>query len=329
MSRNNKTRLHKLVFEIINTFNLDYTRAIMASNIEKFGVYVDGVLIKNRLEWINTDFKSDIKIDHWPKNISKNIEEIKIIKESENFIVIFKPVDLVVQSGAGHKHDNLIEFLKNNYSQITNNFDTNTYPNYGLVHRLDKSTQGLLLIAKSPKAFDFYQDQFRNRIVQKKYLAVVKGFIDEHFECYNYQTKDKFNPLRQKLFWDETLARKYSDNYRDALSIFRPIASDNINTLVEIEIKTGRMHQIRLQCEQIGHPILNDSVYNQTAKKRSFENSKRIDIKKFNSLDFDQLVDDIFLNKSHYLMSYYLKFIDLDNSNIEVSLVNIDQLVKN
>lgn len=323
----NKTRLHKLVFDIINENNLDFTRAEAADKIETYGVLVDGNLVKNRLEWIETGTNYQIDISQWPQKEEFVIEALKIVKETENFLAIYKPVGVVVQSGAGHKKDNLIEFLKGSRPEMTKNFDKDQFPNFGLVHRLDKLTQGLLLIAKTPEALNFYQDQFRSRFVTKKYLAIVEGLFENGLVCLNYQAKDKKNPLRQKLFWTEKEAQNYSSNYRNAHSIFRPLLTDNKQTLIEVEIKTGRMHQIRLQCEQIGFPVAKDSVYNHVLKPKAFEvlSNFKPEIVSMNS--FNSIKNKVFFQTQSYLLSNFLKFRDLDQTSIELSIFESGKLL--
>jgi 23S rRNA-/tRNA-specific pseudouridylate synthase len=137
-------------------------------------------------------------------------------------------------------------------------------PVSGLVHRLDKDTQGLLLVAKNLESFHKLQDQFRSRNVVKKYLAVVDGIVDQKIHLENWQARSLSNPIKQKFFWSETDAFGYSKDARHAESIIEPlfICPETNQSIIQIQIKTGRMHQIRIQCLSLGFPLSNDKAYN-------------------------------------------------------------------
>jgi 23S rRNA-/tRNA-specific pseudouridylate synthase len=141
-------------------------------------------------------------------------------------------------------------------------------PISGLVHRLDKDTQGLLLVAKDLKSFRFFQDQFRTRAVTKKYLAIVDGIVDQQIQIENWQIRSLSNPIEQKFFWTKPEAMVYSKEARRAESIIQPIAicKETNQSLIQVQIKTGRMHQIRVQCLAMGFPLTKDKMYNLNGK---------------------------------------------------------------
>jgi 23S rRNA-/tRNA-specific pseudouridylate synthase len=137
-------------------------------------------------------------------------------------------------------------------------------PVSGLVHRLDKDTQGLLLVAKNLESFHKLQDQFRSRNVVKKYLAVVDGIVESKIYLENWQARSLSNPIEQKFFWTEADAFGYSKDARHAESIIEPlfVCKESNKSIIQIQIKTGRMHQIRIQCLALGFPLSNDKAYN-------------------------------------------------------------------
>jgi 23S rRNA-/tRNA-specific pseudouridylate synthase len=141
-------------------------------------------------------------------------------------------------------------------------------PVSGLVHRLDKDTQGLLLVAKNLDSFHYLQDQFRSRRVVKKYLAVVEGIVNQTIHLENWQARSLSNPIEQKFFWTEVDAFGYSKDARHAESIIQPlfVCKETNQSIIQIQIKTGRMHQIRIQCLALGFPLSNDKSYNLNAK---------------------------------------------------------------
>ncbi len=295
----NKFRLHKLVSQTLKKNGIfDYSQPEIQRNIENFGVNVDGMLIFKRLDWVFPEQQLDIS--HWPVRPRGNLTDIRVIEENEDYLLIYKPPNLAVQPGTGHTKDNLVTWLIENFDEqkklknTTTKFRTeraevvsidsslnNTQPKQpsylrdggkyvnptaGLVHRLDKDAQGLLLVAKSLEMLNYFQDQFRKHSVIKKYLAVVQGIMAEPIEVRSWQCRDKREPIRQKLFWNEQEAKNYDEKARYAESIFTPkIQCHELNqTLVEVQINTGRMHQIRLQAETLGFPLVGDKIYGQS-----------------------------------------------------------------
>ncbi len=274
---NQKTRLHKYITQFVKKEGIEYTNHDIQKNIESYGVRVNSILIKKRLQWILP--YDEISIKHWPVRETGDVDSIEIVKETNEYILLFKPYNLVVQPGAGHKKDNLITWLTSNYSEQkkminTAPDDSNSKITAGLVHRIDKNTQGLLLVARSLDDLSFFQNQFRNRSVTKEYLTVVNGIVENNYEVSNWQVRDKKSPTRQKLFWTESEAKQYDEKARFAKSNIEPLFSSQAcnKTILKITIHTGRTHQIRLQCEALGFPIVKDNVYNKGSKRKSHKN---------------------------------------------------------
>ena len=193
-------------------------------------------------------------MSHWPTRPKGDLENIKIIFQNSDFLVVDKPVNAVSEPGAGHLLDNVLSYLS---AQLNQELFS--------VHRLDKNTSGYMIIAKSLESKNFLQDQFRSKKVIKEYLATLSGNFQNSIEISNYQARDKANLLRQKFFWHSPEALKYDSKARYSKSLFSPIGynQDSNITLVKVKIFTGRMHQIRLQAESIGFPLMADPVYHQ------------------------------------------------------------------
>ena len=248
----NKTRLHKIASDTVKKQKLEYTSPEVKRNITEYGVNVNEVLINNHMHWV---FDNDVvNLTHWPERPKGDLNSIKIIFQNNDFLVIDKPTNAVSEPGAGHLLDNVLSYLSVTLGQELFS-----------VHRLDKNTSGYMIIAKSPESKQYLQDQFRSKKVTKEYLTTVSGKLEDSVEVGNYQARDKANLLRQKFFWHSFEANKYDPKARYSKSLFSPIAYNqeaNI-TLVKVKIFTGRMHQIRLQAESIGFPLVADPVYNQ------------------------------------------------------------------
>jgi 23S rRNA pseudouridine1911/1915/1917 synthase len=132
-------------------------------------------------------------------------------------------------------------------------------PRYGIVHRLDKDTSGVLLVAKSTEALIFLQKQFKNREVEKKYLALATGIIKEdNGTIYTLIGRSNSDPRKQVA---HSLGYKGKADLREAVSEYKVLQRFANHTLLEVEIKTGRKHQIRCHLAYIHHPVAGDSLY--------------------------------------------------------------------
>ena len=146
-------------------------------------------------------------------------------------------------------------------------------------HRLDKDTQGLILFAKGTDNLGILQSEFRKRLVVKKYLAIVDGIVEQNFHVNNWQIRDSRNPVCQKFFWKEKEAREYDPMVKNAQSIIIPqaICFETGQTLIQVQILTGRMHQIRLQCQNLGFPLSSDPIYaTKVGLEENFQNPKSL-----------------------------------------------------
>jgi RluA family pseudouridine synthase len=335
----NQIRLHKAVSLYLKSQkNLDYTQPEIQRNIENYGVFVDELEVFNRMFWVQPG--QSVRIDNWPKRDHGDFEKVKVLEEGKDFLLLFKPFGVVVQPGAGHTHDNLVEWLLKKYPEQAL-FDSTAYPTRGLAHRLDKNTQGLMLVARSVEALTALQTQFKERKVVKKYLCLVNGLLDKQYIIKAYQTRDKVDVKRQKLFWTKQLAMDYDTQARFSHSVVKPLAmcSETNSSLVEVEIKTGRMHQVRLHMQAIGFPLMSDHVYIK----------KDLELAKFEqtSVDFEEgwyalyptqmvkIIDVaqmesirkiVFDNQDYCLLSNYLKIQLPDGKMLEADVVDLGKL---
>ena len=337
-----KIRLYKhLIEHLKNTGVSTYSPLETKNNIEKYGVLVDKIMIYKQLEWIYPEQNFDIST--WPTREQGDTSQIQILYETKEFLVIKKPYNLTVERGIGHQKDNVVQWLWDNYPSEQKFLERYhgvqseyNLPVSGLVHRLDKNTQGILLIAKNLQTLEFFKKQFQDRTVIKKYLAIVNGAVDKNFIVQNWQCRDKQNPTRQKLFWSESEAMEYDSTSRMAKSIIKPLLTclQGNQTLIQIQIQTGRMHQIRLQCESLGFSLYLDKVYDQTTIFNQLEFSANTTNKMFypissvpTSIDsyFQQVKSGIFGAHEYCLISNELeiklpndslaKFVLFDNSS--------------
>ncbi len=162
-----------------------------------------------------------------------------IIFEDENLVVINKPSGVATQGGSGIKIS-VDDFL--------------TEKKWQLVHRLDKDTSGILLIAKNAKSAEFLTDSFRSKAVKKTYLALVRGIPKKSEGVINI-------PLRKKLLGKNEKVSPDFEEGKEAITEFKILKTFKDYSLLELRPLTGRTHQLRVHCKELGHPILNDVKY--------------------------------------------------------------------
>lgn len=319
-----KFRLHKLISGRIKDLSLEWTLPEIQKNISQYGVFVDSVLVKNRLTWV-FDFQL-LDFAHWPIREATDFSKLKILYEDKDFLAVFKTSGIVVERGNGHEKDNLIHFLHTQYKS-----------DFFAIHRLDKETSGILLIAKNQPSLEFFQKQFKERVVDKKYLALVNGKLDKTLKITNFQSRDESYPTKQKLFW-EIPAKANLAHFRQSISIFKPVAfcQETNTTLVEVQILTGRMHQIRLQAEALDLPIIGDTKYayksneklniilqNPIVKKCVVAVNQLPDIEICQTTKEFERFQDVFGDSSLKLLANYIKIQTPSNTTLELKVVEL------
>lgn len=185
------------------------------------------------------------EIDLKPQNIP-----LDIIYEDDDIIVVNKQKGLVVHPANGNLDGTLVNAIMAICKDSLSGIGGEIRP--GIVHRLDKDTSGLIIIAKNDKAHIHLSEQIKNREIKKVYIALVRGVIKENEATINMpigrSTKD-----RKKM--------AVTKNGKNAITHFKVIKKYDKYTLVEVNIETGRTHQIRVHMSEIGYPIIGDIVY--------------------------------------------------------------------
>jgi|SRR3989344_1437595 len=182
--------------------------------------------------------------------------DLKILYQDNDVLVIDKPAGVVVFPEGQTKENTLIDLLLKQYPDLK---IAGAPPRYGIVHRLDKNTSGILLAAKSTDALIFLQKQFKNREVAKKYTALATGVIYEDTGViHTLIGRSKSDPRKQAAHSLEYTGKK---DLREAITEYKVIERFKNYTLLEVKIKTGRKHQIRAHLAHIHHPIAGDTLY--------------------------------------------------------------------
>ena len=186
------------------------------------------------------------------KNLDATPQDIPldIVYEDDDIIVINKPRDLVVHPSNGHEDGTLVNAL---LAHCTNLSGINGVKRPGIVHRIDKDTTGLLVVAKNDYAHEFLAKQLEGHTLHREYIALVKGVIkEEDGKIIAPIGRDKYN--RQKMAVDVK-------NGKPAVTHFHVLKRFNQYTLISCVLETGRTHQIRVHMNYIGYPIEGDPVY--------------------------------------------------------------------
>jgi len=203
--------------------------------------------------------------------------DIKVIYEDKDVLVVDKPAGIVVFPEGQTKTGTLIDELIEKYPELVH---TGCVPRYGIAHRLDKDTSGVLLVAKSTEGLIFLQKQFsagakaladkKNREgleknVEKRYIALVEGNIKEDSGIiHTLVGRSKKDGRKQKAYLEN---EPHPDSAREAITEYKVLEDFKNYTLLEVKIKTGRRHQIRCHFSYLQHPIAGDKLY-------GFKNSK-------------------------------------------------------
>lgn len=185
-----------------------------------------------------------------PENIPLNI-----VHEDEDVMIINKPPGLVVHPGSGNYTGTLLNGVAYYLRQENPTVSEESLPRYGLVHRIDKNTSGLLALAKTDKTMRFLAKQFYDHSVKRKYLALVWGDLKN--DSGTIEAHVGRNLKSRKLFE----AYPEGDHGKEAITHYTVLERFNYVTLVECVLETGRTHQIRVHMKYIGHPLFSDDFY--------------------------------------------------------------------
>ena len=184
--------------------------------------------------------------------------KIKVLYEDKDILAIDKPSGIAVHADGKAKEKTITDWVLKNYPKMKNVGEPmGEIARPGIVHRLDKETSGVLLLAKNQKAHEFLKKQFQDRSIKKTYIAIVSGSV-----------KDERGFVKKPIGRSPRDFRRYSagrgarGEMREAETFYRVLKRFGNFTALEVRPKTGRTHQIRVHMKYLNHPVACDSLYN-------------------------------------------------------------------
>ena len=277
-----KTRLDKVCSEIFD----DFSRSQLKKWILEGRILLNNEIalpkdLVNKNDEISLDPVSEDKIAWEAEDIS-----FEVIFENKDYLIINKPFNLVMHPGAGCNHGTLANGLLFYYPELK------TIPRAGIVHRLDKDTSGILLVARTERFRNYFVKLLQERKVKKLYKAVVVGKTIGSFEISEPIGRDKNNRTKMSI----------RSNGKDALTFVKLNESLNNYSLLDVRIETGRTHQIRVHLSNKKLPIIGDKTYN-PSNNVAKETPK-------------ELIETIRTFPRQALHSYQLSFMDMDTDEM-------------
>ena len=246
-------RLDLFLAENINQF----TRSYLKKLIDEKQVKLNNSILTSPSKKVRFNDHIVVKIiKKETQNVTPKKIKLNIVYEDENILIINKPNGMVVHPGAGNNKNTLVNALLFKYKNNLSDVNGNLRP--GIVHRIDKDTSGLLIIAKNNLSHADLGEQFSKHTIRRKYLCLAWGVMRPfNGRISTFITRDKNN--RQRMTVSDIKGKKAITNYK-TLKVFNIKDIPKIS-LIECELETGRTHQIRVHLKYKGSSLLGDKQY--------------------------------------------------------------------
>lgn len=243
--------------------NADITRSYIKNLIDEGKILVNSKKVKSGYK---VKFNDSIDVEIVEKQAENIVPEdipLNIVYEDDDIIIINKEKGMVVHPANGNYTGTVVNSLMNSHKDSLSSINGVIRP--GIVHRIDKDTSGIIVVAKNDKAHKILADQFKIHSIKRKYIALVKGIIKEDNitidKPIGRSTKD-----RKKM----AITDKNSRRAVTHISVLKRFYTSNV-TLIEAELETGRTHQIRVHMASLHHPLVGDEVYGKRDPKFKVE----------------------------------------------------------
>lgn len=233
--------------------NDEITRSYIKNLIEDGKILVNGDTVKSGYKLKFNDLVDVEIVEKQAENIIPEDIPLNIVFEDDDIIIINKEKGMVVHPANGNYTGTIVNSLMNSHKDNLSSINGVIRP--GIVHRIDKDTSGIIVVAKNDNAHKKLSEQFKVHSIKRKYIALVKGIVKEDSitidKPIGRSTKD-----RKKM----AITDKNSRNAVTHISVLKRFYSSNV-TLIETQLETGRTHQIRVHMTSLHHPLVGDEVY--------------------------------------------------------------------
>jgi 23S rRNA pseudouridine1911/1915/1917 synthase len=292
------------------------SRNLIKNLIENKRVYVDHILIIKPSFLLKFNNLITIILPNeintlLPEPLYQGKKKVYILYEDKEIAVIYKPNNIVMYDNSNRiHHETLVKTLQNLIFPLV---VTNEKFRFGLIHRLDKQTTGLLIVAKTITSYKILKEDMRRRRIKRAYYALVNGLLQKNQGEINFKISRNLKKRHQMIIDQK------SDQGKEAKTYFHILERYKNYTLVKCFLETGRTHQIRVHFKFIGHSVFNDPIYSsqRLLSKNNFDKSfgqylhaKEIEFQHPITRDllfFSTKLPDIFLKKLFYLEKTKMK----------------------
>lgn len=241
----NDIRIDKYVTEHTN-----YSRNLVLNLLKSGNILVNDKIVKPSYKVHSKDIITIKDVKRPTDEIIPWDYPLDIVYEDDDIIIVNKPSGMVVHPGAGNKDHTLVNALKYHTDKLS---DINGIERLGIVHRIDKDTSGLIIVAKTNKAHEILGEYFKNHSIKREYIALLCGVLPHDTAKIDAPIgRDEKNRLRMTVT---------PNNSKRAVTHLQVLKRYKDYTLVKARLETGRTHQIRVHTKYIGYPVYNDPVY--------------------------------------------------------------------
>lgn len=243
--------------------NADITRSYIKNLIDEGKVLVNSKKVKSGYK-IKFNDSIDVEIvEKQAENIVPEDIPLNIVYEDDDIIIINKEKGMVVHPANGNYTGTVVNSLMNSHKNSLSSINGVIRP--GIVHRIDKDTSGIIVVAKNDKAHKILADQFKIHSIKRKYIALVKGIIKEDNITIDKPIGRSAKDRKKMAITDKNSRRAVTH-----ISVLKRFYTSNV-TLIEAELETGRTHQIRVHMASLHHPLVGDEVYGKRDPKFKVE----------------------------------------------------------
>ena len=248
--------------QVLHQLLPDYSRSIIQQWIQQGFVYLNDAQCKPRQkvfsgDLVDLDVPEQVKISDQPQAIA-----FEIIYQDDDIFIVNKPANLVVHPAAGHRDGTLVNGLLMHDPRLEQ------LPRAGIVHRLDKDTTGVMVVARNLSAHSWLVEQLQARAVKREYLAITQGVVTAGRSIEAGIARHPQN--RKKM--------AVQDGGKPALTHFQVVRKFGHYSLIQLQLETGRTHQIRVHMAHINYPLLGDPVYGGRARIPAGVDTALIDV---------------------------------------------------